>query len=64
MKELERILDSCFVKKIPVIMVVVIFGTTEEGSIDPIDAVVEMRESFKKLVYTYATPFRARAMFN
>ncbi len=48
MKKLETALFSCLEKSIPVIAVIPICGSSEEGSVDPIDEVISLRERFEK----------------
>nr|WP_275672416.1 pyridoxal-dependent decarboxylase [Thermomonas alba] len=43
---LQETLDRCLREKQPVLMTVAVMGTTEYGTIDPIDAVVAAREHF------------------
>lgn len=45
---LREQLQVCLAKKIPVIQVVLIAGSTSEGAIDPIEEVVNLREEFRK----------------
>ena len=44
---MAEILEDCFAKKIPVLAVVGILGTTEFGSVDPIHKVVALREKYQ-----------------
>ncbi len=46
MEALRKMLDECLKKKEPVIAVVAVCGTTEEGSIDPVCEIVAMREEW------------------
>jgi glutamate/tyrosine decarboxylase-like PLP-dependent enzyme len=46
MKALRKTLQECLRNKEPVVAVVAVCGTTEEGSIDPIHEIVAMREEF------------------
>lgn len=43
---LEATLERCLRERQPVLMAVAVMGTTEYGTIDPIDAVVEARQRF------------------
>ena len=43
---LEATLERCLRERQPVLMAVAVMGTTEYGTIDPIDAVVDARERF------------------
>jgi glutamate/tyrosine decarboxylase-like PLP-dependent enzyme len=48
MDSLRKQLNHCLEEKIPVIMVVAVMGTTEEGSMDPLTDMLMMRNEFKK----------------
>jgi hypothetical protein len=41
-------LDACLARKQPVIMVVVVLGSTEESSVDPLSDVLAIREEYRK----------------
>lgn len=41
-------LDECLAKQIPVYAVVAIIGSTEEGSVDPLDEILAVRDDFQK----------------
>jgi len=43
---LESVLESCLRDRQPVLMAVAVLGTTEYGTVDPVDAVVAARERF------------------
>jgi len=45
---LTQELDYCIAKKIPVMNVVVIIGTTEESAVDPLKAILEIRNAYRK----------------
>ena len=45
---LKQILNDCLNKKIPVIAVVSVMGTTEEGAIDSIDEIYKLKLAFEK----------------
>ncbi len=47
-KKLEETLSSCLNKSIPVIAVIPICGSSEEGSVDPIDEVISLRKRFEE----------------
>ncbi len=44
---LINVLDICRINKKPVIMVVGVMGTTEEGAVDPMDQIINLREKFR-----------------
>lgn len=44
---LNNVLNVCKQNKKPVIMVVGVMGTTEEGAVDPLEKIIEARESFR-----------------
>ena len=46
--ELERMLEKCLQKQQPILTVVTVIGSTEEGAIDPIAEVLAMREKFRQ----------------
>ena len=48
--DLNRILKDKLDKEIPVITVVAVTGTTEQGAVDPVTAVVYSREKFRMKV--------------
>ena len=50
---LKRVLDDCLKNKIPVITVVAVMGTTEEGAIDPIDEMFKMKQQYEKKGLTF-----------
>ncbi|MBI9034003.1 MAG: hypothetical protein JEZ03_06010 [Bacteroidales bacterium] len=45
---LNKVLQTCKANKKPVIMVVGVMGTTEEGAVDPLEMIIETREDFRK----------------
>lgn len=45
---LNEVLDECAAKGRPVLAVVAVIGTTEEGAVDPIDKILELREAREK----------------
>ena len=45
---LRAVLDDCLAKKVPVLSLVSVVGTTEEGAIDDVAAVVKIREEYEK----------------
>ncbi|MEK7871522.1 MAG: pyridoxal-dependent decarboxylase, partial [Nitrospirota bacterium] len=47
-KKLDEALSSCLNKSIPVIAVIPICGSSEEGSVDPIDEVISLRKRFEE----------------
>ncbi|MDQ6764102.1 MAG: pyridoxal-dependent decarboxylase [Bacteroidota bacterium] len=47
-KELRKQLDNCLQKKIPLMNVVAIIGTTEESTVDPLKEVLAVREEYRK----------------
>lgn len=53
-KKLEEIINNLAAKKIPILGVIGVVGTTEEGQIDRIHEIVKLREAFaKKGIYFY-----------
>lgn len=48
MAALRTILTDCKDRQQPVLMVVAVFGSTEESAVDPIDEIVAMRAQFRK----------------
>ncbi|XP_060073984.1 L-tyrosine decarboxylase-like [Ylistrum balloti] len=44
---LRRLLDGCLVKKVPVIAIVCIIGTTEHGSVDSIEDILHLRAEYR-----------------
>lgn len=46
--ELRKQLDECLEKKIPVLQVVAVMGTTEESAVDPLDEIVKIREEYRQ----------------
>ena len=49
-KELEGQLEICLEQQIPVISVVSVHGSTEFGSLDPLEDIIGLREKFRKQV--------------
>ncbi|MBQ4822379.1 pyridoxal-dependent decarboxylase [Aquimarina sp. MMG016] len=47
-ERLDAILASCAENKIPVISTVAIIGTTEEGAVDDLEKVMQLREKYRK----------------
>ena len=47
MDHLRTRLDWCLDTRTPVIMVVAVLGTTEEGAIDPLTDIIMMRSEYK-----------------
>jgi hypothetical protein len=45
---LRQHLDECLEKKIPVLQVVAVIGTTEESAVDPLDEIVRIREEYRQ----------------
>ena len=45
---LKEMLDNCVAKKIPVMNVVAILGTTEESAVDPLKELLSLREVYRK----------------
>jgi len=45
---LRQHLDDCLNRKIPVMQVVAVMGTTEESAIDPLDEIVRIREEYRQ----------------
>jgi len=43
-QDLERVLESCRIEHRPVIQIVSVLGTTEFGSVDPIDELMDVRD--------------------
>ena len=53
LEELKRDLENCLSKKIPVVGVVAVFGTTQEGAVDNLDLLLDIREDFEKRGLTF-----------
>ena len=53
LEELKRGLENCLAKKIPVVGVVAVFGTTQEGAVDNLDLLLDIREDFEKRGLTF-----------
>jgi len=49
MEELDAILQNCLEKQIPVLSVVAVIGTTEEGAVDPLSKIVAIKKKFQNL---------------
>lgn len=47
-KCLQTELERCLINKQPVVMVVVVLGSTEESAVDPLAEVIGLREEFRK----------------
>lgn len=54
MPHLKSQLDLCIQKKIPVVNVVAILGTTEESAVDRLDDLLAIRETYRKLGLEFA----------
>eukprot|EP00092_Neocalanus_flemingeri_P013687 GFUD01014760.1.p1 GENE.GFUD01014760.1~~GFUD01014760.1.p1 ORF type:complete len:1163 (-),score=280.67 GFUD01014760.1:114-3602(-) len=52
-KELTKALEECLEKKIPVVGVTVVFGTTQEGAVDALDKILEIRKQFEAKGLTF-----------
>ncbi|KAI0766192.1 PLP-dependent transferase [Trametes elegans] len=46
-QELRKNLDDCLAHKKPVFAVVAIIGSTEEGSVDPLDKILDLRDEYE-----------------
>ena len=46
---LRRELDQCLAQGRPVLQVVAVLGSTEEGAIDPLDDIVQIREEYRQM---------------
>ncbi|MCX6582009.1 MAG: pyridoxal-dependent decarboxylase [Candidatus Aminicenantes bacterium] len=42
-------LDACFEQKQPVIMVVVVLGSTEQSAVDPLEEVLKLRDEYRRM---------------
>ncbi len=51
--ELHHVLAQCLEEKRPVVQVIAVMGTTEEGSVDPLDGILELRDTYAKLGLTF-----------
>jgi len=47
-EDLKKKLDECVSRNIPVISVIVVMGTTEESSVDPLDEVLIVRDEYRR----------------
>lgn len=45
---LQNVLDTCKANKKPVVMVVGVMGTTEEGAVDPLKAILDQRDKYRE----------------
>jgi glutamate/tyrosine decarboxylase-like PLP-dependent enzyme len=45
--DLEKQLDDCIAKKIPIFGVVAIMGSTEHGACDPLADIIELRDKYQ-----------------
>ena len=48
MKSLRKVLAECLDKQQPVLQVVAVIGSTEEGAVDPLEEMVTIREEFRE----------------
>ncbi len=46
--ELEDVLEKCLSRKIPVAQIIAVAGSTEEGAVDPIAAIIQRRKDFRQ----------------
>jgi glutamate/tyrosine decarboxylase-like PLP-dependent enzyme len=46
--QLEQMLNDCLSQNIPVYTVVAIMGSTEQGAIDPLDDIINLRDQFQQ----------------
>ncbi|XP_033758319.1 L-tyrosine decarboxylase-like [Pecten maximus] len=44
---LQKILEECLAKMVPVIAVVCVIGTTEHGAVDPVDAMLNLQAEYR-----------------
>ena len=51
--ELKKGLEDCFQKKIPVVGVVAVFGTTQEGAVDNLEKLLSVRKDYEKRGMTF-----------
>lgn len=47
-KNLEQKLENCIKSKTPVYMVVAIMGSTEQGAVDPLVEIIQLRNKFEE----------------
>lgn len=47
MAELEKVLQLCYEKRIPVVQLVGVAGSTEEGAVDPLDEILRKRNAYR-----------------
>jgi hypothetical protein len=50
---LKQQIDTALVNKHPIIMVVVVLGSTEQSAVDPLKAVLDLREAYRKKGYEF-----------
>jgi len=51
--ELEKNLQECLDNRIPVLGVTAVFGTTQEGAVDQLDKILQLREKFEQQGLTF-----------
>ena len=47
-EKLEEMLQEALDKRVPVVGVTAVFGTTQEGAVDELDKILQLREKFAK----------------
>ena len=52
-EKLEEMLQEALDKRVPVVGVTAVFGTTQEGAVDELDKILQLREKFAKQGETY-----------
>lgn len=51
---LRRLLDDCLDRRQPVMLAVGVMGTTEEGAVDPLDRIADLRDEFTRRGLAFA----------
>lgn len=54
MVALRRILDECLDSHCPVLQVVAVVGSTEEGSVDPLSDIIDIRDEYRQMGLEFA----------
>ncbi|XP_060073983.1 L-tyrosine decarboxylase-like [Ylistrum balloti] len=48
MEALQKRLEECLVKKVPIIALICVIGTTEHGAVDPVEEILNLRAEYRK----------------
>lgn len=51
--QLHQVLATCLEEKRPVVQLIAVMGTTEEGAVDPLDGILKLRDTYASMGLTF-----------